>query len=149
MLALLRNPDQMVLLRAGQVSIADAIEEFLRFDGSGKAVTRVVRENTDVLGVPMKAGQRVFLILAAANHDPSIFENPDKLQINRTSERKHIAFGYGLHSCMGLQLARLEAAIAIPGILKKYGQIELAGELEWHPQLLSRGLKALPVKVGR
>ncbi|QUT05504.1 cytochrome P450 [Sphingobium phenoxybenzoativorans] len=146
-LALLRNPEQMSLIRSGGVKITDAVEEFLRFDGSGKAVTRVVREDTDALGVSMKAGQRVFLILAAANHDPSVFEDPDKLVLNRSWERKHIAFGYGLHSCMGLQLARLEAAIAIPGILGKWSHIELDGELEWHPQLLSRGLKALPVKV--
>lgn len=148
-LALIRDPSQMELLRSGQVEIADAVEEFLRFDGSGKAVTRVVREDNAVLGVPMKAGQRVFLILAAANHDPAVFEHPDQLHLDRSSDRKHIAFGYGLHSCMGLQLARLEAAIAIPGILGKYGHIQLAGGLDWHPQLLSRGLKALPVLVGR
>ncbi len=147
-LALMRHPDQMDLLRSGKVSIAEAVEEFLRFDGSGKAVTRVVREDNEALGVPMKAGQRVFLILAAANHDPSVFEQPGQLRLDRISDRKHIAFGYGLHSCMGLQLARLEAAIAIPGILGKYGRIELDGELDWHPQLLSRGLMALPVRVG-
>ena len=146
-LALLRNPDQMVMLRSGSVDIASAVEEFLRFDGSGKAVTRVVRQDNDVLGVQMKAGQRVFLILAAANHDPEIFEAPERLLINRTSERKHIAFGFGLHSCMGLQLARLETSLAIPKILAKWRHIELAGELEWHPQLLSRGLKALRIKA--
>ena len=75
-------------------------------------------------------------------------DQPDQLRLDRSSDRKHIAFGYGLHSCMGLQLARLEAAIAIPAILEKYGQIQLAGDLEWHPQLLSRGLKELPVVVG-
>ncbi len=147
-LALIRHPAQMALLRSGQVAIADAVDEFLRFDGSGKAVTRVVREDTSALGVPMIAGQRVFLILAAANHDPAVFDQPDQLRLDRCSDRKHIAFGYGLHSCMGLQLARLEAAIAIPAILEKYGQIQLAGDLEWHPQLLSRGLKELPVVVG-
>ncbi len=148
MLALLRNPDQMEMLRNGAVEIDLAVEEFLRFDGSGKAITRLVRTDTDVLGVPMKAGQRVFLILAAANHDPSVFAQPDRLILNRQGERSHLAFGFGLHSCMGLQLARLEARIAIPGILAKWSRIELAGELEWHPQLLSRGLKALPVRVG-
>lgn len=146
-LALLRNPDQMALMRNGKVDVANAVEEFLRYDGSGKAITRVVRHDTEALGVPMKAGQRVFLILAAANHDPAIFANPDELLLDRQFERGHIAFGFGLHSCMGLQLARLEAAIAVPGILAKWREIELAGDLEWHPQLLSRGLKALPVRV--
>lgn len=147
MLALLRNPDQMKLLREDKVPIEGAVEEFLRFDGSGKAVTRVIRQDNDVLGVPMKKGQRVFLMLAAANYDPDVFDEPEKLILNRKWDRNHIAFGFGLHSCMGLQLARLEAAIAIPKILAKWGNIELAGDLAWHPQLLSRGLKALPVKV--
>lgn len=146
-LALLRHPDQMALLRDGKVDVANAVEEFLRFDGSGKAVTRVVRQDTDVLGVPMKQGQRVFCILAAANHDPAVFSDPRRLVLDRKFDRGHIAFGYGLHSCMGLQLARLEAAIAVPGILKKWSEIEMAGDLEWHPQLLSRGLKALHVRV--
>lgn len=146
-LGLLRNPDEMAKLRAGEVSITDAVEEFLRFDGSGKAVTRVVRRDNDVLGVAMTAGQRVFLILAAANHDPAVFAAPDRLLLDRVSERKHLAFGLGIHSCMGLQLARLETAIAIPKILSRWSHIELAGELEWYPQLLSRGLKSLPVKV--
>lgn len=147
-LALLKNPSQMDMVRAGRVGIAEAVEEILRFDGSGKAVTRVVREDTDVLGVDMKTGQRVFLILAAANHDPAVFERASELVLDRDWNRKHIAFGYGLHSCMGLQLARLEAAIAIPEILKKWSVIELDGALEWHPQLLSRGLQSLPIKVG-
>ena len=124
-----------------------AVEEFLRYDGSGKAVTRVLREDTDVLGVPMKAGQRAFLILAAANRDPAIFPDPDSLRLDRQSERGHLAFGYGLHSCMGLQLARLEASIAIPGILRKWRHIELAGAPRWHPQLLSRGLFELTCTV--
>jgi cytochrome P450 len=148
LLALLRNPDELARMRGGEVDIANAVEEFLRYDGSGKAITRVVRQDTDVLGVPMTAGSRVFLLLAAANHDPAVFEEPDRLKLDRAFERGHIAFGFGLHSCMGLQLARLEAAIAVPGILRKWRRIELAGELEWHPQLLSRGLKALPVRVG-
>jgi cytochrome P450 len=147
MLALLRNPDQMALLRGGQVEISGAVEEFLRFDGSGKAVTRVLREDTDVLGVPMKAGQRAFLILAAANRDPAVYAEPEQLKLDRQPERNHLAFGFGLHSCLGLQLARLEAAIAIPGILGKWGRIDLVGEPAWHPQLLSRGLTELRCKV--
>jgi cytochrome P450 len=147
MLALLRHPGQMQALREGKVNIDNAVEEFLRFDGSGKAVTRLVRNDTDVLGVPMKAGQRVFLMLAAANHDPSIFGQPDQLLLDRVAGRNHLAFGFGIHSCMGLQLARLEGRIAIPAILARWSHIELAGELDWHPQLLSRGLKALRVRV--
>jgi cytochrome P450 len=146
-LALLANPGEMARLRTGAVPIESAVEEFLRFDGSGKAITRVVRADTDVLGVPMKAAQRVFLIVAAGNHDPAIFDRPDDLILDRMSERQHLGFGYGLHSCMGLQLARLETAIAIPGVLAKWSDIRLNGAVEWHPQLLARGVKALPLRV--
>ena len=86
-------------------------------------------------------------MLAAANHDPAIFERPDLLILDRICDRNHLAFGFGIHSCMGLQLARLEGRIAIPAILARWSKIELAGELDWHPQLLSRGLKALRVRV--
>ncbi|MGE0830566.1 MAG: cytochrome P450 [Hyphomonadaceae bacterium] len=147
MSALLRFPDQMQRLRDKDVDIHRAVEEFLRFDGSGKAVTRVVKADTDVLGVEMKAGERVFCILAAANHDPAVFEQPDELILDRAGDRKHIAFGYGAHNCLGSRLARLETAIAIPKMLEKWRRIELAGEREWYPQLLSRGLLALPVRV--
>lgn len=146
-LALTRHPAEMARLRAGAVSIEGAVEEFLRFDGSGKAITRVVRADTAVLGVPMRAGQRVFLIVAAGNHDPAIFDRPDELILDRVSERQHLGFGYGLHSCMGLQLARLETAIAIPGVLAKWSDIRLNGVVEWHPQLLARGVRALPLRV--
>jgi cytochrome P450 len=147
LLALLRHPDQMRSLRAGEVSMVGAIEEFLRFDGSGKAVTRIVRQDNAALGIDMQAGQRAFLILAAANHDPAIFAEPDRLILTRETGQKHIAFGYGIHTCMGSHLARLETSIALPKILAKWRHIELAGELEWHAQLLSRGLKALPLRV--
>ena len=146
-IALIEHPGEMARLRAGDVPAGPAVEEFLRYNGSGKAITRVVREDTDALGLPMKAGQRVFLIVAAGNHDPLVFEDPDALILDRQNERQHLGFGYGLHSCMGLQLARLETAIAVPGILARWGQIDLAGPIEWHPQLLARGVKALPLRV--
>src|ERR1700728_3070317 len=126
LLALLRHPDQMQSLRAGEVSMVDAIEEFLRFDGSGKAVTRIVRQDNAALGIEMQAGQRVFLILAAANRDPSVFAAPDRLILKRQTGQKHIAFGYGIHTCMGSHLARLQTSIAIPRMLSKWRHIELA-----------------------
>ena len=147
MLALLRHPGEMAKLRSGAVDMSRATEEFLRFDGSGKAITRLARVDNEVLGVPMKAGQRVFLILAAANRDPAVYSNPDQLVLDRVMERKHIAFGYGIHTCLGSQLSRLEMSVALPRILARWKRVELAGELEWHPQLLSRGLKALPLSV--
>lgn len=145
--ALLLFPGQMDLLRSGKVPPYQAVEEFLRFDGSGKAVTRVVREDCEFFGHQFKKGQRVFLVLASANHDPDVFPEAGELQLDRAEGRKHIAFGYGIHVCMGSPLARLETGIAIPKILERWRSIEFAGPLEWHPQLLARGLTALPLRV--
>ncbi|MGE0774654.1 MAG: cytochrome P450 [Sphingomonadaceae bacterium] len=147
--ALMLHPDQMAMMRAGKVTPQQAVEEFLRFDGSGKAVTRVVREDCDFFGHEFKKGQRVFLVLASANHDPEVFPNAGELQLDRVEGRKHIAFGYGLHVCMGSPLARLETGIAIPKILDRWSRIDFAGPLEWHAQLLARGLKSLPLEVHR
>jgi cytochrome P450 len=134
-------------LRSGTVEPQRAVEEFVRFDGSGKAVTRVVREDVDFFGHQLLKGQRVFLILAAANRDPSVFSHPDVVDFERSEGRNNIAFGYGIHACMGAPLAKLEIAIAVPKILQRWRSIELNGELEWHATLLARGLKSLPLKV--
>lgn len=145
--ALLLQPAAMAKLRSGVVEPQRAVEEFTRFDGSGKAVTRVVREDVDFFGHQLLKGQRVFLILASANRDPSAFSNPDVVDFERNEGRNNIAFGYGIHACMGAPLAKLEIAIAVPKILERWSSIEFNGDLEWHATLLARGLKSLPLKV--
>ena len=92
----------------------------------------------------MKAGQRVFLILAAANRDPAVFDDPDAMRLDRDIRQRHIAFGYGPHFCMGAMLARLEASILIPKIVRRLPDIKLADpEPDWMPVLLTRGMNSL------
>lgn len=146
LVALLRHPQECTALREGKVDPSVAIEELLRFDGPGKAITRVVKEDFTYEGFNFDAGDRVFLILAAANRDPEVFEDPNTLRLNRDGSRRHIAFGYGAHFCMGAQLARLEASIAVPAIIRRLPQMRLADRpLEWIPVLLTRGQHALHV----
>ena len=148
---LVNNPDQMRKLRNKEVDVSSAVEEFLRYEGSGKAVTRIVSKDTDFFGHEFKAGQRVFLILASANRDPKIFENPENLVLDRQSQPRHLAFGHGAHSCLGSMLARAEANIVIPKILDRWSYIGLneGCSIQWVEQLLARGLEKLVVDVKR
>ncbi|HEY1973872.1 MAG TPA: cytochrome P450, partial [Pseudonocardia sp.] len=143
MLALVRHPDQLTAFRAGEMPIKGAIEEFLRYDGPGKAVVRVLAEDAEYGGELMRKGQRVFLVLASANHDPAVFDQPDVLRLDRDT-REHIAFGGGAHFCLGAALARLEAAVALPILVEALPGVRLADrELRWQPVFLTRGLRDL------
>lgn len=143
-LGLLQHPEQIEVLRAPSSNMGKVVEEFLRYDGPGKAVVRVVGEDMEFAGRSMKAGQRVFLVLATANRDPAVFENPDALRLDR--DPKHIAFGHGAHFCMGAALARMETTIAVPKIMQALPQLRLAGgPLAWQPVFLTRALKELRV----
>lgn len=150
MLALCQHPDQMELLRSGKVEAAKAVEEFLRWDGPGKSITRVMAEDTEFRGQQLRKGQRVFLVLAAANRDPEVFEAPDELHIDRDDSKKHLGFGGGGHFCMGASLARMETRIALPILLEALPDVRLAPgvELEWQQVLLTRGLKELWLETG-
>lgn len=147
-LALSEHPAQEAALRNGQVPFRTAIEEFLRYDGPGKAAVRVLADDVELDGQTLRAGQRAFLILASANRDPAVFEDPDRLRLDR-SHNSHVAFGFGPHFCLGAALARMEAAIAIPKILDRFPALTIdRSALRWHPVLLARGLEQLPVRVG-
>lgn len=148
-LALLQYPDQLELLRAGKVPIAGAVEEFLRWDGPGKAITRVLAEDMELEGHHLRAGQRVFLVLAAANRDPAVFEAPDELRLDRDAGR-HLGFGGGAHFCLGAALARLETRVALPILLEALPDVRLSPtrELEWQQVFLTRGLKDLWLQTG-
>lgn len=144
---LLLNPDQYQKLRNGEVDGKIAVEECLRYDGPGKALTRVLARDIDFEGFEMKKGQRVFLILASANRDPAHFANPEAFLIDRKLPNKHMAFGGGSHFCMGAHLARLEASIIIPMIVQKLPEMKLVDEEgDWIPVLLTRGMHSLRVE---
>lgn len=143
MLALLQNPSELEKLRAGDVTIRNAVEELLRWDGPGKAVTRVLAEDVELGGELLREGQRVFFVLAAANRDPAVFDDPDMLKLDRDTSR-HAAFGHGVHFCLGGALARLELWVALPILLEALPSVRLADrELVWQQVFLTRGLQAL------
>jgi cytochrome P450 len=147
MLALLSSPDQVELLRSNPDLIGPAVEEMLRFDGPARATVRLVKNEHTIDGRKMSPGERVFLVNLAANRDPGVYANADRLDIERRPTN-HLGFGVGIHYCLGAPLARLEAQMAITALLDAYPSIELdadPGALDWHPTMLSRGLVTLPV----
>ncbi len=145
LLVLLQNPSQLDKLRARPELIKNVILEVLRYESPiqviGRTATRQVKFGTQLI----QAGQTVALNLGGANHDPAQYAQPDQFDIFRTSKH-HMAFGYGMHYCLGAPLARLETQIAISTILQRYPAIQISSEpLEWHRSSIFRGLKKLKV----
>jgi cytochrome P450 len=125
-----------------------AVEELLRYEGPSKIVVRRVRYDGEWQGLALKAGQPVFCALMAGNHDPAQFESPGELRLDRDPNR-HLSFGWGLHFCLGSQLARLEARIVLPRLFERFPDLELAvprEELRWQPTVVGRTLRRLPVR---
>jgi cytochrome P450 len=148
MLALLQHPDQRDLLRQRPTLIKPAIEELLRFDGPVETSTaRYAREDVDIGGVTIPRGALVLVVIAAGDRDPHRFPDPDRLDISRDTTG-HLAFGHGIHYCLGAPLARLEGQIAISTLLRRLPNLRLAAaadHLEWRSGMLLRGLSRLPV----
>jgi cytochrome P450 len=143
-LALLRNPEQLALLRRSPELVGPAVDEFLRFDGPVQITQRVVTQDMTVVGCPVKRGDEIMLVLGAANRDPSAFPNPHKLDVTRDA-RRHVGFGGGIHHCLGAALARMEGQIAFATLLDRFPRLELAGTPERRPTFTLRGLETLPV----
>ncbi|MED4256024.1 cytochrome P450 [Priestia megaterium] len=150
LLALLTHPEQLALLKADPSLVAQAIEELLRFNGPVEFSTdRWAKESFMFMGQQVEKGDHVIVSLASADHDPAAFANPSTLDITR-EKSPHLAFGKGIHYCLGAPLARLEGEIAIQVLLEEYPNLTLAAELselEWRQSLIIRGLKQLPVNL--
>ncbi|MSQ48213.1 MAG: cytochrome P450 [Deltaproteobacteria bacterium] len=145
MLALLRYPDQRKKLAEHPELIESAVEEFLRYEGPVQITGRGTQHDIEIGGKQIKAGERIFTILAAANRDPAQFPDPDRLDITRR-ESRHLAFGYGIHFCLGAALARLEAQSAINTMLRRMPRLALQTDtVQWRPAFTLRGLQELPV----
>jgi cytochrome P450 len=148
-LALLQHPDQMRLLQSDPTLIRSAIEEMLRYNGPVETPTlRWAFEDVEMGGKVTPQGDIVMPALVAANRDPAHFPDPNRFDIRRTPN-KHIAFGNGIHYCLGSPLARLEGEIAFTTLLRRLPNLELntvVESLQWNETLLLHGMKALPVR---
>jgi cytochrome P450 len=147
LLALFRNPDQLALLKARPELITNAVEEFLRYDSSVQMTGRVALEDIDDLsGKRVPKGESVLCLLGSANRDAAVYpDRPDRLDITRPNVRP-LSFGGGIHFCLGAQLARIEAEVAIATLLRRLPNIR-PDDLEnpkWRPTFVLRGLKEFP-----
>lgn len=143
--ALLAHPDEMQKLRENPAFITNAVEELLRYDSPVQFTARIAKQATEIGGIKIYKGQRVLLMLGAANRDPAYFQDPDSLIINRQNNR-HFAFGHNIHYCIGSSIARLEMQIALETMLQRFPQLRLASDqLIWQENLSFHGLKELLV----
>jgi cytochrome P450 len=141
-LALLRHPAELAAVAADPSLIEPAVEETLRYDPPVQLVSRFALRATSVAGRPIAAGSFVLMLVGAANRDPGLCPDPDLFSVRR-GERRHLAFGHGIHFCLGAPLARLEAAIALRQLLPALPRLRVAGEPEWKPNTVLRGLEHL------
>ncbi|MFJ2900372.1 cytochrome P450 [Streptomyces sp. NPDC087218] len=148
MLSLLSEPDQLAALQNDLSLLPGAVEELLRFESPINIATfRYAAEDVEIGGVTIPAGDSVFVSIGALNRDPSRFEEPDRLEITRPATG-HLAFGHGLHHCLGAPLARVEGAVAIGQLITRFPKLSLAvdrDELQWRFSLMLRCLESLPV----
>ena len=145
-LALLRAPDQLALLRRSPEQVDGAVDELLRFDGPVQITQRIATEDMEVVGCEVRRGDEILLVLGAANRDPAVFAEPHRLDIARDA-RRHVGFGGGIHHCLGAVLARMETQIALAALLDRFGRIDLAGVPARRPTFTLRGLESLPVAL--
>ncbi|MER7081798.1 Cytochrome P450 [Saccharopolyspora kobensis] len=148
-LALLRHPDQLALVRDDPTAVAPAVEELLRYLSIVTAgVTRTALRDVEIDGVPIPAGSAVAVVLATANRDPRSVDDGERLDVTRTAAG-HVAFGHGLHHCLGAPLARMEMQIAFPALLRRFPGLALAvpcEEVAFRPHHFIHGLRSLPVR---
>ena len=144
-LALLRHPAELRRLREHPEIIGSAVEELLRYDGPVQRTARIPSADVTIAGRKISKGELVLPFIGAADRDPAQFADPDRLDLTRADNR-HVAFGWGIHFCLGAPLARVEGQIAISALVRRLPKLALATEKpEYRQSLTLRGLKALPV----
>jgi len=150
LLGLLQHPDQMKLFKSDPDITESAVEEFLRYDGPTNALIRNVAQAHTLHGRTLEKGQRVFLMMNSANRDPTVFDEPNRFDITRNPNR-HLTFGQGVHTCLGLQLAREEGRIAIRRFIERFPDVGFAGagSFEYIDAMVPRGLKRFAVRLTR
>ena len=148
MLALLKNPNQLQRLRDDPDLMDNAVNELLRYDSPVQLDGRMATEDMEIRGKLIRPGQRVICLLGAANRDPSVFTDPDTLDVAR-QEKSHMSFGRGIHHCLGAPLALLEGRIAFASLLERFSTIQLLREPEYRDQVVLRGVRDLWIEVER
>lgn len=144
--ALLRHPDQLAALRADPGLIGNGVEELLRYDSPVQSGRRVTTEPVEVAGHEIPAGAFVVLGQASANRDERFWgPDADQLRLDRRDARLHVSFGAGPHHCLGAALARMEAQLAIGGLVARFPNLALAGDVEWNGRINLRGASKVPL----
>ena len=145
--ALLRDPDQLALLREDPSLVRNAVEEVLRYDGSVQFTTRTALEDIDLDGEPVRRGDAFYLCLGAANRDPAAHDRPDELDVRRERPQP-LTFGGGIHHCLGAAMGRLETRLGLTSLLERAPELALSARPRWRRGAVFRGLETLPLVAG-
>jgi hypothetical protein len=149
MVALFRQPAQLEALKREPAAITRAVAECMRFDGSVQMVVRTALEKVVIHGVTLNPGTIVFMLTGAANRDPAMFAHPDQLDFERGANVPSLAFGGGIHYCLGARLALLELEVALRDLLARFPQMqpEDLDQLDWHRRNNLRGVQSLRIRT--
>ncbi|MEU5089163.1 cytochrome P450 [Streptomyces sp. NPDC021356] len=145
--ALFRNPDQLAALRADHSLVPSAVEELMRYDTPLQLFERWVLDEIEIDGTTIPRGAEIALLFGSANHDPEVFNAPDRLDLTRR-DNPHISFSAGIHYCIGAPLARIELAASMTALLEQAPSLRLTAEPRRRPNFVMRGLEGLGVEVG-
>jgi cytochrome P450 len=145
LLALLRQPDQLALLRARPDLLVNAVNELLRYDGPNQFVRRIAVQPLALGDRTIAPGDVIYAGVGAANRDPARWPAPDRVQVDRPDASHHVQFGSGVHHCLGAHLARLQAEVALRALVFGLDDMALAGEPVWSERMVIRGLQSLPL----
>jgi cytochrome P450 len=148
LLALLQHPEQMAELRADPSLIPGAVEEILRWANPLHYFRRTATEDTELSGVPIRAGEKVAMYYTSANRDEKVFEDPHRFDVHR-NPNPHLSFGIAEHFCLGVHLARLEGRVFFEELLSTFSHIELTGEVKRTRSNLNNAVKHVPVRLTR
>jgi cytochrome P450 len=147
-LALLDHPDELARLRADPTLIDSAVEEFFRYEDGGGTITRIATADVEFSDTLVPAGSVIMAPPQAANRDAEVFDEPDRLDLGRPNNR-HLAFGVGIHTCVGASLARLELAVTMSTLVRRFPELSLPRQtFDWKQSFAERGVRSLVVRTG-